>query len=93
MRDRARRGTSRHPLSHPASTRARRVIGGDGDRVNSGFGEVVDAGIPTAVAVIALLDKHLALSLVVRHGMETAALLPKTILDAGAAVDEAEQWP
>ena len=51
-------------------------------------GEVLGAA-PCALAVIALLAKHLSVSLVARHGPEAArALLGKTILDAGAAGDE-----
>ena len=52
-------------------------------------GEVLEGGMPCALAVIALLAKHLSVSLVARHGPEAArALLGKTILDAGAAGDE-----
>jgi hypothetical protein len=43
--------------------------------VQAGHGEVVTGGMSTAVAVIALLSKHLAVSLVAAHGVETTRRL------------------
>jgi hypothetical protein len=39
-------------------------VDGDADRIHQGLGEVVEVGMPAAPAVIALLNKHLAVSLV-----------------------------
>ena len=45
--------------------------------------------IVAALAVVALLTRHLAITMVGRHGEEKArAMLQKVILDA----DEADQW-
>ena len=42
--------------------------------------------MPAALSVIALLSKHLGVSLVSAHGEEkTRSMLEKTILDAGQA--------
>jgi hypothetical protein len=61
----------------------------DAGRIDQGMQEVVAGGMSTALAVIALLAKHLGVSLVAAHGVETTrALLHKTILDAGEAVDD-----
>ena len=63
-------------------------IDGASDRVHSGLMEAI-SDPNRAVAVIGLLTRHLAFTLVARHGPEKArALLQKSILDAGAAADE-----
>ena len=58
-------------------------VDGDPDRVHAGLGEAV-ADANTAVAVIGLLVRHLAITMVGRHGeARTPAMLQKVILDAG----------
>lgn len=47
---------------------------------------MVGAGPDTAVAIVGLLTRHLAITMVGRHGAEKAkAMLAKTITDAGEA--------
>ena len=47
---------------------------------------MVGAGADCAVAVVGLLTRHLAITMVGRHGEEkTRAMLQKVILDAGEA--------
>jgi hypothetical protein len=62
------------------------ALDGDPDRVKSGLLEMVGAGADCAVAGIGLLTRHLAVTLVSKHGEEKArAMLQKVILDAGEA--------
>ena len=50
-------------------------LDGDPDRVHSGLLEMVGAGPDTAVAVVGLLTRHLAITLVQKHGPEKARAL------------------
>jgi hypothetical protein len=62
------------------------ALDGDPDRVQKGLLEMVGAGADCAVSVVGLLTRHLAITMVGRHGEEkTRAMLEKVILDAGAA--------
>ena len=61
------------------------AIDGDAERTYTGLGEAV-ADANRAVAVIGLLTRHLAITMVGRHGEErTRAMLQKVIIDAGQA--------
>ena len=61
------------------------ALDGAPDRVQAGLLEAI-ADPNTAIAVIGLLTKHLAITLVGRHGEERAkAMLQKIILDTGEA--------
>ncbi len=42
----------------------------DADRIGQGLQEVADGGMPAALAVVALLSKHLGVSLLTAHGAE-----------------------
>ena len=60
-------------------------IDGDTERTYTGLREAV-ADPNTAVAVIGMLTRHLAITMVGRHGEErTRAMLQKVILDASEA--------
>jgi hypothetical protein len=60
-------------------------VDADAHRIDAGLSEVVEGGMSTAVAVIALLSKHLGVSLLTAHGAEkTRAMLERTILDASS---------
>ena len=62
------------------------ALDGDPDRVQKGLLEMVGAGPDTALAIVGLLTRHLAITMVGRHGAEKAkAMLAKTITDAGEA--------
>lgn len=61
------------------------AVDGDADSVHAGLLEVI-ADPNRAVAVVGLLTRHLAITLVGRHGEEkTRSMLQKVILDAGEA--------
>ena len=63
------------------------AVDADFDRVHAGLLEAV-AEPNTAIAVVGLLVRHLAITLVSAHGEETTrAPLQRTILDAGQASD------
>ena len=60
-------------------------VDGDTERIYTGLGESV-ADPNRAVAVIGMLTRHLAITMVGRHGEErTRAMLQKVIIDAGQA--------
>jgi hypothetical protein len=63
------------------------ALDGDADRVHAGMLEAV-ADPNRAVAVVGLLTRHLAITMVGRHGAEkTRAMLTKVVLDAGGAAE------
>ena len=62
------------------------ALDGDPDRVQKGLLEMVGAGADCAVSVVGLLTRHLAITLVSKHGAAKArALLEKVIPDTGEA--------
>ena len=64
------------------------ALDGDPDRVHAGLMELIDGGPGVALPVVGLLVRHLAITLVGRHGEQTArSLLQQVILDANAACE------
>src|SRR6476620_465964 len=73
----------------PASRLGLASIDNDSDRYRQALAEIVAGGMPTALAVISVLNQLLASGMATSMGVEASrAVFERTILDAGAASDE-----